>query len=208
MWEVWVQSLSLPCNHSLAREGGKTIAGQMLKLGLETWLPWEFSGITQFNAFKTWVSLCLCSPATKWEQWHCAPSKKYERANPSMCTDTYSCDQEQDKHYLQNKLTHVPTSGVFVVWLLGFFSLSFPQSTRHCWLLPRSSWARTAAAVLLLGEVILSPESQEGRSSVWWVLPATQHSSPLPLVFKLKPLNLYPYFFLQREPSITKHQKG
>lgn len=96
----------------------------------------------------------------------------------------------------------------FVVWLLGCFFLSFPQSTRHCWLLPRSSWARTAAAVLRLGEVILSPESQEGRSSVWWVLPATQRSSPLPLFFKLQQLNLYPYFFLQRKPSITKHQKG
>lgn len=88
------------------------------------------------------------------------------------------------------------------------FFLSFPQSTWLCWLLPRSSWARTAAAVLLLGEVILSPESQEGRSSVWWVLPVTQHSSPLPLFFKLQQLNLYPYVFLQREPSITKHQKG
>lgn len=64
-----------------------------------------------------------------------------------------------------------------VGWLEVFFS--FPQSTRYCWLLPRSSWACTAAAVLLLEEVILMPESQEGRSSGWWVLPVTQHSSLL-----------------------------
>lgn len=102
MWKVWVQFPSLPCNLRLAREGAKTIEGQMLKLGLKTKLPWGVFGITHVSAFKTWVSLCLCFPATKWKQWHCTPSKKYRRGYPSVlreCIDTCSQDQENLKHY-------------------------------------------------------------------------------------------------------------
>lgn len=57
--------------------------------------------------------------------------------------------------------------GLFVVGGCFFFSLSFPQSTWYGLLLPKSSWACTAAAVLLLEQVIPMPESQEGRSSAW-----------------------------------------
>lgn len=168
----------------------------MLKLGLETRIPHKFSGITQFNAFKTSVSLCLCSPATKWEQCHCTPNKTYERDNPSMCTNTYSCDWESEKHYLQNELTHVPASRGYCCYLVVLFSfvffLSLPQSTWSCWLLPRSSWARTAAAALLLEEFSQMPECQESRSCAWWFLPAAQPSL-LPLFFKFQWLN--PFFF-------------
>lgn len=162
----------------------------MLKLGLETRIPHKFSGITQFNAVKTSVSLCLCFPATKWEQCHCTPDKIYERDNTSMCTDW-----EPEIHYLQNELTHVPTSRGYCCYLVGLFSfvffLSLPQSTWRCWLLPRFSWACTAAAALLLEEFSQMSECQEGRSSAWWLLPAAQHSSLLPLFFKLQWLNSF-----------------
>lgn len=140
-------------------------------------------------------SQCLCSPATKWEQCLCTPNKAWDK--PSMWTDTYSCDWQSEKHYLQNELTRVPTSRGYCCYLVVLFSFVFffslPQSTWSCWLLPRSSWACTAAAALLLEEFSQMPECQEGRSRAWWFLPAAQHSSLLPLFFKLQWLK--PFLF-------------
>lgn len=88
-----------------------------------------------------------------------------------MCTDRYSCDQEQEKLHLQKKISSYSYLWVVLLllcgWVLFCFVFSFPQSTQYCWLLLRSGRACTAAAVLLLEEVIQA------------VLPATQHSSPL-----------------------------
>lgn len=95
----------------------------------------------------------------------------------------------------QNELSHVPTSRGYFCYLVVLFSFGFfpslPQSTWSCWVLPRSSWACTAAAALLLEEFSQMPECQEGRSSAWWLLPAAQHSSLLPVFFKLQWLNLF-----------------
>lgn len=114
-----------------------------------------------------------------------------------QCAQIHTPETDNQKHYLQNELTHVPSSRdyccYFVVLFSFVFFLSLPQSTWSCWLLPRSSWACSAAAALLLEEFSQMPECQEGRSRAWWFLPAAQHSSLLPLFFKLRWLN--PFFF-------------